>query len=96
MYWNEWSVWSSNQYLKIRFKTPMPRSDLCDYSNLCIDFNSKIELLAADVSEKDKVGEDVVFKNNAPYPPGISNINDINRQGRKSWYSYSNVKPVGI
>ena len=87
MYWSEWSVWSNNQYFlkkNIRFKTPMPRSDLCDYSNLCIDFNSKIELLAADVSEKDKVGEDVVFKNNSPYPPGISNINDINRQGRRS------------
>lgn len=52
----------------------MLRSDFCDYSDLHIDFESKIDLLPENASENDK----------ASFFSDISKINDINRQCRKS------------
>lgn len=52
----------------------MLRSDFCDYSDLHIAFESKIDLLPENASENDK----------AYFFSDISKVNDINRQCRKS------------
>ena len=61
---------SSGQYSvdkNITFKTPMVRSDLCDYSNAYIVVKGTIDLLVAALNGNYKVEKDVVLKNNAPF-----------------------------
>ena len=65
--------YSSNK--NIRFKTPVLRSDLCDYSDIYIIVKGKIDLLLTIVNEHDKAKRDVAFKNNAPFRSCISKIN---------------------
>ena len=65
--------YSSNK--NIRFKTPVIRSDLCDYSDVYIIVKGKIDLLPPIVNEYEKAERDVAFKNNAPFRSCISKIN---------------------
>ena len=65
--------YSSNK--NIRFKTPVIRSDLCDYSDVYIIVKGKIGLLPPIVNEYEKAERDVAFKNNAPFRSCISKIN---------------------
>ena len=46
----------------IMFKTPMPRSDLCDYSDAYIVVNETIDLLAATANENKKADQDLFLK----------------------------------
>ena len=58
----------------IRFKTPMPRSDLCDYSDAYIFVKQRISVTSTnDVNTSNKK---VTFKNRAPFRSCISKINN--------------------
>ena len=57
----------------IRFKTPMLRSDLCDYTNTCIFVKGRITF--AGTSVINRTNGQVVFKNNTPFRSYISKIN---------------------
>lgn len=65
--------YSSNK--NIRFKTPVLRSDLWDYSDLYIIAKGKIDPLPPIVNEHDKAEGDVAFKNNSPFRSCISKFN---------------------
>ena len=61
---------SSSQYSvnkNIRFKIPMLRSDLHDYSDAYIVVKGRINLLAAAANENDKAEKNVTSKNNAQF-----------------------------
>ena len=45
----------------MRFKTPISRSDLCDYSDACIFLKEDMDI-KVDINQKD-----AVLKNNAPF-----------------------------
>ena len=49
----------------VRVKTPMLRSDLCDYSDSYVVVKWIINLLAAAANENEKAGRDAVLKNSA-------------------------------
>ena len=81
-----WSLWSIrknyNVNKKIRIKTPMLRSDLCDFSDAYIVVKGIIAVTDWDNSERNK---SVAFKNVAPFINCISKINGIqidNAEGR--------------
>ena len=64
-----------NTNKQIRFKTPMLRSDLCDYSDAYIAVKGIITVSA---EEKDRVerNRQIILKNNAAFVSCISKIND--------------------
>ena len=77
--WIEVNDLSGGQYSvdkNIRFKTPMLRSDLRDYSDAHIEVKRTVNLLAAAANENDKAQKDVAFKKNAPFRSCISKINN--------------------
>ena len=49
---------------EIRIKTPMLRSDLCDFSDAYIDVKGDITVTNPDNAKRNKA---VAFKNNAPF-----------------------------
>ena len=53
----------------IRFKTPMLRSDFCDYSDACIYVKGTINLVAG--ANKNMPKKDVALENNAPFMSSI-------------------------
>ena len=61
----------------IRFKTPMLRSDLCDYSDAYILVNGTITITANAGANniRDKKDRKLILKNNAPFALCISRIN---------------------
>ena len=59
-----------------RFKTPMLRSNLCDYSDAYIVVKGAIDLSDAAANENDKAKKNVSFKNNAPFRSCITKINN--------------------
>ena len=59
---------------EIRIKTPMLRSDLCDYSNAYIIVKGDITVTNPNNAKRNKA---VAFKNNAPFINCVSKINDI-------------------
>ena len=59
---------------QIRFKTPMPRSDLCDYSDAYIVVKGIITV-SAEEKDRDERNKQVILKNNAPFISYISKIN---------------------
>ena len=63
-----------NTNKQIRFKTPMLRSDLCDYFDVYIVVK---EIITVSVEEKnrEKRNRQVILKNNAPFISCISKIN---------------------
>ena len=62
-----------NANKEIRIKTPMLRSDLCDYSNAYIVVKGDITLEGD--NDANKHNKNLAFKNNAPYTNCISKIN---------------------
>ena len=71
----------SNTYKKnksIRFKTPMLRSDLCDYADAYILVNGTITVLANAGANniRDKKDRKLILKNNAPFVSCITRINN--------------------
>ena len=55
-------------------KTPMPRSDLCDFSNAYIAVKRTITVTDPDDAKRNK---SIAFKNNVPFINYISKINDV-------------------
>ena len=74
----------SNAYNKnksIRFKTPMLRSNLCDYSDAYILVKDTITVTASGANNnanniRDKRNRLLILKNNAPFVSCITRIND--------------------
>ena len=69
-----------NENKSIRFKTPMLRSNLCDYSDAYILVKDKIVVTAPGVNNdanniRDKRNRPVMLKNNAPFVSCITRIN---------------------
>ena len=70
-----------NENKSIRFKTPMLRSHLCNYSNAYILVKGTIKVTAPGVNNnanniRDKINRPVILKNNAPFVSCITRIND--------------------
>ena len=61
-------------YNEIRIKTPMLKSDLCDFSDAYIVVKGDITITSPDNAKRNK---EVVFKNNPPFISCISKINGI-------------------
>ena len=69
-----------NENKSIRFKTPMLRSDLCDYSDVYILVNGTITVTANGDNNnanniRDKRNRPLILKNNAPFVSCITRIN---------------------
>ena len=62
-----------NTSKQIRFKTPMLKSDLCDYSDACIVVEGDITVTKPDNNAYDKK---LAFENNAPFISCTSKINN--------------------
>ena len=67
----------NNENKSIRFKTPMLRSDLCDYADAYILVNGTIRVTAAVGANniRDKKNRKLISKNNAPFVSCITRIN---------------------
>ena len=63
-----------NENKSIRFKTPMLRSNLCDYSDAYILVKGTITV--AGNNPRDRQNRPVILKNNAPFVSCITRIND--------------------
>ena len=71
---------SYNENKSIRFKTPMLRSSLCDYSDVYILVKGTITVTAPGVNNnanniRDKRNRPLILKNNAPFVSCITRIN---------------------
>ena len=66
-----------NENKSIRFKTPILRSDLCDYADAYILVNGTITVMAAAGANniRDKKNRKLILKNNAPFVSCITRIN---------------------
>ena len=69
-----------NENKSIRFKTPMLRSNLCDYSDAYILVKGTITVTAPEVNNganniRDKKNRPLILKNNAPFVSCITRIN---------------------
>ena len=64
-----------NPNKEIRIKTPMLRSDLCDFSDAYIVV--KGDITVEDNNNANKGNKNLVFKNNAPFINCITKINGI-------------------
>ena len=69
-----------NENKSIRFKTPMLRSNLCDYSHAYILVKGNITVTAPGVNNnanniRDKRNRPVILKNNEPFVSSITKIN---------------------
>ena len=66
-----------NENKSIRFKTPMLRSDLCDYADAYILVNGMITVTAAAGANniRDKKNRKLILKNNAPFVSCITRFN---------------------
>ena len=62
-----------NENKSIRFKTPMLRSDLCDYADAYILVNGTI--LVNGLNPRDRQNRPLILKNNAPFVSCITRIN---------------------
>ena len=60
---------------EIRIKTPLLRSDLCDFSDAYIVVEGDITL--EDDNDANKQNKTIAFKNNAPFINCISKINGV-------------------
>ena len=70
-----------NENKSIRFKTPMLRSNLCDYSDTYILVKGTITVTALGANNganniRDKKNRPLILKNNAPFVSCITRIND--------------------
>ena len=66
----------NNENKSIRFKTPMLRSDLCDYADAYILVNGTIRVTAAVGANniRDKKNRKLISKNNAPFVSFVSEL----------------------
>ena len=69
-----------NENKSIRFKTPILRSNLCDYSDAYILVKGTITVMAPGVNNnanniRDKINRPLILKNNAPFVSCITRIN---------------------
>ena len=67
-----------NENKSIRFKTPMLRSNLCDYSDAYILVKGTVTALGANNGAnniRDKENRPLILKNNAPFVSCITRIN---------------------
>ena len=64
-----------NENKSIRFKTPMLRSDLCDYSDAYILDNGMITVTSQNNLIRDRKDRLLILKNNAPFISCITRIN---------------------
>ena len=62
-----------NENKSIRFKTPMLRSDLCDYADTYISIDGTI--IVAGNAPRNRQNRPVILKNNAPFISCITKIN---------------------
>ena len=62
-----------DEYKSIRFKTPMLRSDLCDYADAYILVNGTI--LVNGLNPRDRTNRPLILKNNVPFVSCITRIN---------------------
>ena len=62
-----------NENKSIRFKTPMLRSNLCDYSDAYILVNGTITV--TENNRRDRQNRPLILKNNAPFTSCITKIN---------------------
>ena len=62
-----------NENKSIRFKTPMLRSNLCDYSDAYILVNGTITVTGN--NRRDRQNRPLILKNNAPFTSCITRIN---------------------
>ena len=62
-----------NENKSIRFKTPMLRSDLCDYADAYVLIDGII--IVAGYVPRDRQNRSVILKNNAPFISYITRIN---------------------
>ena len=62
-----------NENKSIRFKTPMLRSDLCDYADAYILVNGMITV--AGNQPRERQNKPVILKNNAPFVSCITRVN---------------------
>ena len=67
-------TYSTNK--QIRFKTPMLRSDLCDYFDAYILVKG-IVTVTTDEKDRDEMNRPLAFQNNAPFTSCISKINGV-------------------
>ena len=67
-----------NENKSIRFKTPLLRSDLCDYADAYILVNGTITVTVAAGANniRDKRNKPLILKNNAPFVSCITKINN--------------------
>ena len=63
-----------NENESVRFKTPMLRSDLCDYANAYILVNGTITV--AGIQPRGRQNRPLILKNNAPFVSCIRRINN--------------------
>ena len=63
-----------NANKEMRIKTPMLRSDLCDFSHAYIVVKGTITVTEPDDARRNKI---VAFENNAPFINYISKINGV-------------------
>ena len=64
-----------NENKSIGLKTPMLRSDLCDYANAYILVNGTITVTSQNNVIRDKKNRPLILKNNAPFTSCITRIN---------------------
>ena len=72
--WIEGNDLSHGQYSvnkNIRFKTPILRLNLCDYSDTYTIVKGTVDLLASAANKNDKAEKEVQFKNNTPFKSRI-------------------------
>ena len=62
-----------NENKSIRFKTPMPRSDLCYYADAYVLVNGTITVAGS--HPRDRQNRPLILKNNAPFISCITKIN---------------------
>ena len=67
-----------NENKSIKFKTPMLRSDLCDYANAYILVNdtTTVTVNAGASNIRDTKNRPLILKNKAPFTSCITKIND--------------------
>ena len=65
-----------NENKSNRFKTPMSRSDLCDYADAYILVNGTVAVTSQGNVIRDKKNRPLILKNNAPFISCITKINN--------------------
>ena len=65
-----------NENRSIRFKTPMLRSDLCDYADAYILVNGTITVTSQGNDIRDKKNRPLILNNNAPFISCITKTNN--------------------